>query len=1040
MLERQVISIPFGQGVDTKTDPKQVSPGKLLELENGVFTTLKALRKRDGNVMLGSDIDGGGAISNGSGLATFGNELLLSDGERIYSYAEGNDSWTSKGTFLSTQVAKNSVVRDGYTQSNPDGAVATNGLQAYAWQDSSAANTIRYTIIDSATRQTVVSSALLTSNGIKPRVLCNGGTFLFYFYDLSSQTIKLAQLAASTPTATPVASSITTNSANENSIDSTSPNYDCFIVERYPSTRTVIAVAFNNANTVGAGETTVRIYQHFSPTLQSGIQVVLPYRSRAITIFPSLVNGQNQFVVANSTDNGVSQTTTIQWAAMYVVDAPSTQLTLWTSGGLSPLAFNFRDEVYTLTGCSPDTTQEGFELFWGDSVGDVKTSRTVFDSSYTSTTELNWRLGVVPSARAFVYNGQSYLPVVHNSTLQSTYFVITGPGNIVAKALPGLAGARPTTYSGYTAAMPFLPGVTQVDVDTFLYPCLETANLGGAGFTTGTGVSSLTIDIDEPVHSFAHETLANNLHFTGGFVQMYDGVDVVEHGFHLYPESVTATGLTFGGSMSAGTYSYCVCYEWIDQQNNIHRSAPSVPVTATVQVASPPDQGSVLVVVPYLQLTDKVGERPVQVVLYRTVANGEILYRLSSLTAPNVNQVGTTVTFTYNDTQPDSLLVSNSVAARPEMYTQPIASFNTGSPAVLENKAAPPAKLIQLHRNRLWVVDSTNPLQLWYSKEAEIGGPVEFSEELIKQVDPRGGDITALATIDDKLLVFKYSHIFVIIGRGPTGTGETNDLSDSILVTTDVGCVDPRSVVGTPVGIMFKTAKGVYLIDRSLQAQYVGAPVEAYNDETITSSLLLNDKNQVRFTLSGGKTLVYDYLVQQWGAFTNQQAFDSLIWQGASTMLRQNGRVLKETAGVWTDAGSPYSLKVTTAWMTFANIQGFQRVRRAQILGAWKSPHNLAVDVYVDFNDTVVQSMTVTPQIPQVYGGVSPYGAGLYGGEFQLYQWRIDLARQKNQAVKFTIRDLPTATAGEGMSLSSIAFEVGAKQGVAKVPKAQIFS
>jgi len=246
--------------------------------------------------------------------------------------------------------------------------------------------------------------------------------------------------------------------------------------------------------------------------------------------------------------------------------------------------------------------------------------------------------------------------------------------------------------------------------------------------------------------------------------------------------------------------------------------------------------------------------------------------------------------------------------------------------------------------------------------------------------------------------------------------------------------------VGTPVGIMFKTAKGIYLIDRSLQAQYVGAPVEAYNDETITSSLLLNDKNQVRFTLSGGKTLVYDYLVQQWGAFTNQQAFDSLIWQGASTMLRQNGRVLKETAGVWTDAGSPYSLKVTTAWMTFANIQGFQRVRRAQILGAWKSPHNLAVDVYVDFNDTVVQSMTVTPQLPQVYGGVSPYGAGLYGGEFQLYQWRIDLARQKNQAVKFTIRDLPTATAGEGMSLSSIAFEVGAKQGVAKVPKAQIFS
>ena len=127
-------------------------------------------------------------------------------------------------------------------------------------------------------------------------------------------------------------------------------------------------------------------------------------------------------------------------------------------------------------------------------------------------------------------------------------------------------------------------------------------------------------------------------------------------------------------------------------------------------------------------------------------------------------------------------------------------------------------------------------------------------------------------------------------------------------------------------------------------------------------------------------------------------------------------------------------------WLTFANVQGFQRVRRAQILGGWKSPHNLSVDVCVDFNDAIVQSVVVTPQSPTAYGAASPYGLGLYGGTFQLYQWRIDLARQKTQAVRFTIQDLPTATAGEGMSLSNIAFEVGAKQGTAKVPATQIFS
>lgn len=1039
MLDRQTVTMPFGQGVDTKTDPKQVVAGKLLELENGVFTTLKALRKRDGNVALGNSVDNGTAITNGSGLATFGDELLVADGQEIYSYAQGTDSWTSKGAFFSAQVTKNAVVRDGYTQTNPDGAVADNGLQAYAWQDSSAANTIRYSIIDSATEQTVVSSALLTSTGIKPRVLCNGGTFLFYYYDTGSQTLKVAQLLSGSPLDAPIFSSITGNSGNQNAIDVISPNYDCCIAAGTGG-GDVIAVAFNNGNILGNGETTVRAYGTLTPTLQVGPQDVLPYRSRSICVFPSFVGGLSQFVVASSTDNNLAPyTTTIQWSAMFVSGPPAPSVSVYATG-LFVTAYSSPDEVYMITGCSPDMTQQGFELFWGKGTGDRKTSRAVLDSSYSPTFELNWRLTVVPFARAFVYGGRSYVPVVHNSTLQSTYFIISGEGNIIAKALPGTAGERPAAYNGYTYAMPILASVTQIDADTFLMPCSEVANLGGAGFNTGTGVSSLTIDIDEPVHSFAHETLGKNLHFTGGFVQMYDGVNVVEHGFHLYPEGVAATGLTFGGSMTAGTYSYCVCYEWIDQQNNIHRSAPSTPVTATVQVAAPPNSGSVLVVVPYLQLTDKVGDRPVQVVVYRTTADGTILYRLSSLSAPNVNQVGTAFTFTYTDTAADSVLVSNGTAARPQMYTQPVAQLATGTPTIVENYPAPPARLVQLHRNRLWVVDSTNPLHLWYSKQVIVDAPVEFSDVFVKQIDPRGGDITALATMDDKLLVFKDSRIFFIAGQGPTDTGEQDDLSDAIQITTDVGCVDPRSVVGTPVGIVFQSSKGIYVIDRSLAVAYIGAPVEAYNNETITSALLLNDKNQVRFTLGNGKTLVFDYFVQQWGVFTGQYSFDTIIWQGAPVMLRTNGRVLKETPGVWTDAGSPYSLKLATSWLSFTNVQGFQRVRRAQILGQWYSPHNLQVDCCVDFDDTIVQSAVVQPTTPSVFGGVSPYGSGSYGGTFQLYQWRIDLARQKTQAVKFIIQDLPTATAGEGMSLSSIAFEVGAKKGLNKVPAGQIFS
>jgi hypothetical protein len=367
--------------------------------------------------------------------------------------------------------------------------------------------------------------------------------------------------------------------------------------------------------------------------------------------------------------------------------------------------------------------------------------------------------------------------------------------------------------------------------------------------------------------------------------------------------------------------------------------------------------------------------------------------------------------------------------------------LDQSSDAVVENDPAPPTGLIQLHRNRLWVVDSTNPLNVYYSKFIGPATPVAFNDSFVKTVDPRGGPITALATIDDKLLVFKYDQMFFIVGQGPENTGVNNDLSDAILITTDVGCIDPRSIVGSPFGILFKSRKGIYLIDRSLAVQYIGAAVEAYNNDPITSATLVANTNQVRFTLESGTTLVYDYFVQQWGVFTNQNAVDSLIWQSNMILLRADGKVLQETSGVYTDDGQPIHLKLATSWFSFAQVQGFQRVRRAELLGAWKSPHQLKISVCYDFDDTVVQEVLVNPTTPTTFGGASPYGAGSYGGQFQLYQWRIDLARQKCQAVKFIIEDLPSVTgSGEGLSLSSLAFEVGAKQGLNKVPASQIVS
>jgi hypothetical protein len=868
----------------------------------------------------------------------------------------------------------------------------------------------------------------VSSDAIKPRVLVANNTFLIYYVEVSTGILRLATLLSTSPNSALVQSSLTGVSLDADALNDTSPNYDACIIPYVG-----IAVAYNNRS--ASGETTVRLYGLSTPTTQIRPQQTVAYRSRALAVFSSVTATNPTLLgvtVAFSTDADTPPYTTDVRYALFSQQLNPVNDDLIHAGLFDP------DSCTLITGCATSNSTYGFNVYW-DNFG--KTSRATIDSSLTVDVTLNWQRSATPFARAFSYDDAVFVPVVHESALQTTYFVLSGDNAVVAKALYQTAGKRPTQYlisGSYTTTdyvMPIPASVSQVDVATFQVPCLQQLLLSSTGLQTQTGVSYLTVLFDDPKYAFAHSELGGSLHFTGGFVQMYDGIGVVEHNFHLYPEDTSLSTSSGGGSISEGTYSYTVCYEWVDNQNNVHRSFPGLPVVdATFPVGT--TTGSTTLTIPYLQFTDKQGTRPVQIVVYRTKANLQTFYRVSSLTAPDYNVVnGVSSYLTYTDTLNDT-----SLDGKPELYSQFIAGPQNGEAFVLQNTAAPPSKLIQLHRNRIWVVDSTNPLQLWYSKEAEIGGPVEFTQGFVKQIDPRGGPITALATVDDKLLVFKKSHIFTVVGRGPESTGLNNDLSDSILVTTDVGCIEPRSVVGMPIGIMFQSAKGIYLIDRSLQVSYVGAPVEAYNGETITSATLMANVNQVRFTLQSGKALVYDYFVQQWGVFTGQHAVDSLIWLGSPVILRANGTVLKETPDVWTDAGAPYSLKLTTSWLTFANIQGFQRVRRAQILGAWKAPHNLAVDVCVDFNDVIVQSMTVAPQTPTVYGGTSPYGNGVYGGTFQLYQWRIDLARQKNQAVRFTIRDLPTATAGEGMSLSSIAFEVGAKQGTAKVPETQIFS
>lgn len=1041
MLERQNVTLPFSQGVETKTDPKQVPPGKLLELQNGVFRSPGQLEKRNGHVKLSQTISTGGSISSSAALGRYGDELLVADGSDLYSYDNAIDQWNSKGPFNSIYTTKTAVVRDTSTQRAQDSALHPSGLQLFVYEQISV-NPLTgpffagsfYSIVDTTTGQVVVPS---TNMGgfiyYKPRVIVANDAFVIYVYSETSQRIRAAKIPVDAPTTSPGFVSITGTSSNDYAISNTSPNYDVCTMNN--ASGQGIYLAFNNRQ----GGTSINAYDFSNPLSSSPVHHAERANqiSRAITVFPANIDttGNVGPFLAYATDNNVSPYTTSISTNQY--DA---QLNLIANG--TGFSFTQPSDVGHITGSPVGPPGNiGIELYLDalpDPIAPItpvqpKVSKLAGDMVSGFTLTANWSIGSYLGGKAFLRGSEVYVPLLWNSELQSTYFIVNSSNRPVAKSLPTVAGPYSAQYtsSPFTAAnwvMPTLPSVSNPSADVYSFALVEQATSNGSGGSAQVGISGLTIDFDNATNSFQFAELGNDLHWSGGILQMYDGVDVVEHGFNLYPEGITASAVAdVSSQIEPGNYQYKVTYEWIDNKGNLHRSAPSTAVSVTVLSGQ-----AVEVVVPYLQLTDKQDNRsPVQLILYRTlVISGTPtteFHRVSSLTAPTPNVVGgSSVTATITDR-----LSSVAAQSRALLYT-------TGG--ILPNFPAPPAKSVTLHRNRLWVVDSENPLTIYYSKDRAASAPVEFAGEAFsKTVDPRGGPITALASIDDKLLIFKRTHMFFLVGQGPIDTGAQNDLSDSILITTDVGCIDPRSVVGTPVGLMFKSAKGIYLIDRSLQGQYIGSPVEAYNSQTITSATLAPNVNQVRFTLGNGLTLVYDYFMQQWSVFTNSYAIDSVLWNDTFVLLRSGGVVWREAPGIYTDVGAAIKLLATTAWLSFANVQGFQRVRRAQVLGTWKSSHNLQVTVYNDFLEAPTQQVTAYPVTPGVFGGGSPYGTGTpYGGNQQGYQWRIDLARQKCQSVKFTIEDLPVGSPSEGMALSAISFEVGAKKGLNKLPADQI--
>lgn len=1023
MLEKQATNINFAQGLDTKTDPKQVQLGKFLSLKNSIFTKGGLLQKRNGYQPLASLPD----LS--STYITTLNGNLTAVGTAISAYNNGPMSWVTKGEIAPMELSTLPLIRNSVNQTQCDSVISPNGLICTVYTQTNAGSSVyKYAIADSITGQNVVSpTAIPVSSGTvtgSPRVFLLGNYFIIVFTNVITATSHLQYVAITT--ANPTIVSANTDIASSY-IAASTLSWDGVVASNQ------LFIAYNTTT----GGQAIKV-TYLSSSLSLATAVTFSGATDIATIMSlcaDITNPSNPIIYvsfyASSSTNGYTLAVDVRLATVFTPkQIITTQVVLNLASAAQNGVCTVYSEIsnnYSYDSAIPTHFINGITVTSAGTVGSV----------YTVVRSVGL------ASKAFIVNGVEYFLAAYQSPYQPTYFLING--TISVQAAP-IVAAKLAYENGGGYLTLGLPGVS-VSGNTaslaYLFKDLvqSLSTLGNSQQTTTGGIYSQT---GINMASFAIGTqnidtaeIGNDLHVSGGFLWMYDGYFPVEHNFFLWPDSIEATWSATGGSIHAqpdgstntNAYYYQVTYEWADNQGNIFRSAPSIPIPVTT--TSNGTAGSITVNIPYLRLTYKI-PNPVKIVIYRWSVANPVYYQVTSITSAQINST-TSDSLAYVDTLADASIVGNNI-----IYT-------TGG--VIEDINAPATNIMTLFDDRLWLVDAEDTNLLWFSKQVIEATPVEMSDLLTFYVAPSQaaqgstGPITALAPLDDKLIIFKANAIYYINGTGPDNTGANNQYSQPIFITSTVGCANQQSIVFMPQGLMFQSDKGIWLLGRDLQTQYIGAAVEEFNASIVQSAVNVPETNQVRFTLNTGETLMYDYFYAQWGTFVGVPAISSTLYQDLHTFLNQYGQVYQENPGSYVDGSNPVLLSLTTSWLNLAGLQGYQRAYFFYLLGRYFSPFKLICSIAYDYNSDPIQNTTIYPtNLNPTYGGTeidgqnTVYGTDTpYGGQSNVLDWRIFLTKQRCTAFQISIQEVydPSfgISAGQGFSLSGINLVFALKKG-----------
>lgn len=1018
-LQRQSISIPISEGLDTKTDSKQVMAGKALALENVRFQKTGKLSKRFGLVVMTDDASTGSLSTNTVSCIASDNEAINTiTNNGIYNYSESYNEWNKVSELKDfAKIKSEFLTKTTLNQFNPemDYSPSLNLLvttyREREEQDSLKANSAEFVTICLEDESTGLK-------WINRRSVGTGNYTYLMQKVVICETLPDPVIIGFAQTASAISVFVYDKYLNELDHSFLTPtNYNQFqtkfdVVKDstniYLSAMTGTALSLYKLNFLGS----VVASRNLTATNRLGLSTT----DRALG-FSTYLDSTNLHVFYLSNTGGdvsnyivgigfdKSLNTVITESRTNRNDLINISISKNGSQILIAVQEYIRSVVGSYVYYSP-------RVFY--QLANISSVYTFVQNSIDEVYAYGNRLELL--SRPFVIDGVNYIICKCPESTQKTGFIYNlNQRKSCSSFSPfGLSDTRTIVDQGVRGGVSFCNAIVS-NGKVYSYAekmyGVDTDNPVAYDFVANVAISKLTLDFNTDYSSGTKAKVGEAIYYTNGRTAAMDSRGGYESGFELRPTfnyTQVITG-TANPNVASKTFSYIALYTFYNGKGEIERSIPSTSLTIT----TPSNASYIQIVVKTIALTYKdfeyyddvnlfqyITKQLVDVVLYRTENNGSVFYRCSNISNRPINN-----SVLLLDAISDTDLRNNE-----RMYT-------TGG--VLESDSTPNAKFSTSGGNRLFLGGLEEQDEIAYSKKQLFGEGVSFSDFYRIRVSSGASadktPISALGYMDGKLIIYRQQSIYFIQGDGPNELG-LGEFSEPEIISSDVGCTEPRSVLNVPMGVMFKSRKGIYLLGRGLSVEYIGAPVEDFNQYYVISSIVSDKYNEARFYLSSGDCIVYNFLFQTWSTFKNQTVVNADIWKSQPVSIKNN-LIYKETENTYLDGGASgfYSMKFISPWLKLDLVQGYIRTYQLWIIGDYKSAHTLKCRVYTDYDDSVYEDYSL------VYSS----------SDSPQYQFQISLPKQKVESIKFEIYDSAHAagSTGEAYDLSNIQVEVGIKAG-----------